>query len=100
VRFIKDAMYPAAPAMEWANDSKTLFYTENNPQTLLTEKIKKHLLGTESKDDKTVYEENDKSNYLYLGKLRSKKFIVINSAATMSPKYFTSMQANQMMNLR
>ena len=84
----KDAMYPAAPAMEWANDNKTLFYTENNPETLLTEKIKRHFIGTDSKDDKSVYEEKDKSNYLYLGKLRSKKFIIINSAATMSSEIF------------
>ena len=84
----KDAMYPAAPAMEWANDNKTLFYTENNPETLLTEKIKRHFIGTDSKDDKTVYQEKDKSNYLYLGKLRSKKFIIINSAATMSSEIF------------
>ena len=84
----KDAMYPAAPAMEWANDNKTLFYTENNPETLLTEKIKRHFIGTDSKDDKTIYEEKDKSNYLYLGKLRSKKFIIINSGATMSSEIF------------
>ena len=84
----KDAMYPAAPAMEWANDNKTLFYTENNPETLLTEKIKRHFIGTDSKDDKTIYEEKDKSNYLYLGKLRSKKFIFINSGATMSSEIF------------
>jgi protease II len=35
-------MYPAAPYAAWANDSKTLFYIENNKRTLLTEKVKKH----------------------------------------------------------
>jgi oligopeptidase B len=79
-----DAMSPASPAVVWANDNKTLFYTANNPETLLSEKIKKHVLGTDSKDDKVVYEEKDKSNYLYLSKLRSKKYIIIRSSATMS----------------
>ncbi len=29
----------------WANDNKTIFYTAKNPATLLSEKIKKHILG-------------------------------------------------------
>jgi oligopeptidase B len=81
---LNDAMYPASPAVVWANDNKTLFYTANNPETLLSEKIKKHVLGTNSNDDKVVYKERDKSNYLYLTKLRSKKYIVVTSSATMS----------------
>src|SRR5690606_19818917 len=31
----------------WANDNQTLFYTKNNPSTLLTEKIMRHILGTD-----------------------------------------------------
>ena len=83
-----DAMYPAAPIVVWANDSKTLFYTANNPETLLTEKIKKHVLGTNTNDDEVMYEEKDKSNYLYLSKLRSKKYIVVTSGATMSTEVY------------
>jgi oligopeptidase B len=79
-----DVMYPAAADLAWANDNKTLFYIENNQQTLLTEKIKKHVIGTNSSDDEVVYHEKDHSNYLNLSKLRSKKFIVITSSATMS----------------
>jgi oligopeptidase B len=83
-----DAMYPASPAVVWANDNKTLFYTANNQETLLSEKIKRHSLGTNSDDDKVVYEEKDKANYLYLSKLRSNKFIVITSSATMSTEVY------------
>jgi oligopeptidase B len=84
----KDVMYPASPAVVWANDSKTIFYTANNPETLLSEKIKKHILGTNGSSDKVVYEEKDKSNYLHLGKLRSKKYITVTSAATMSSEVY------------
>lgn len=84
----KDVMYPASPAVVWANDSKSIFYTANNPETLLSEKIKKHILGTNGSSDKVVYEEKDKSNYLHLGKLRSKKYITVTSAATMSSEVY------------
>ena len=45
----------------WANDNKTIFYTSNNAETLLSEKIKRHTLGTEAAKDVVVYEEKDKT---------------------------------------
>ncbi|MGZ5193325.1 MAG: oligopeptidase B, partial [Kaistella sp.] len=48
----------------WAADNKTLFYTAKNDVTLLSEKIKRHTLGTDSSKDVVVYEEKDKSNYI------------------------------------
>lgn len=71
----------------WAADSKTLFYTWNNPETLLTEKIKKHTLGTSSTTDAVVYEEQDKSNYIGIYKTRSGKYLMIYSYATLSSEY-------------
>ena len=68
----------------WANDNRTLFYTANNPQTLLSEKIKRHTLGTEAATDATVYEEKDKSNYIGVAKCKNNKFIFIYSQATLS----------------
>ncbi|MEO6254516.1 MAG: S9 family peptidase [Ferruginibacter sp.] len=68
----------------WANDSKTIFYTAKNPITLLSEKIKRHKLGTDAANDVTVYEERDPSNYIGVGKTKSDKFILITSQATLS----------------
>ena len=68
----------------WANDNLTFFYTAKNPVTLLSEKIKKHKLGTETSSDKVVYEEKDPSNYINVGKTKSDKFILISSQATLS----------------
>ena len=67
----------------WASDNKTLFYTEKNPVTLLSEKIKRHQLGSRSEDD-VVYEEKDKSNYIGVEKSKDNKFIFITSRATQS----------------
>lgn len=68
----------------WANDNKTIFYTGKNPETLLTEKIYRHFLGTDPSQDALVYEEKDKSNYIGVGKSKNEKFIMIYSGATTS----------------
>ncbi|MDQ0780723.1 S9 family peptidase [Chryseobacterium sp. W4I1] len=69
---------------EWGNDNKTIFYTEKNPVTLLSEKIKRHTLGTDPGKDVTVYEEKDHSNYISVYKSKNHKFLLIYSGATTS----------------
>lgn len=68
----------------WAADNKTIFYTSNNPETLLSEKIKRHELGTDAASDATVYEENDRSNYIGVTKSKNNRHIIIYSQATLS----------------
>ena len=41
----------------WANDNKTLFYTLKDETTLRAEAIYKHILNTDPKLDKLIYEE-------------------------------------------
>lgn len=72
----------------WAADNKTVFYTSKNPVTLLGEKIKKHVLGTDPASDVTVYEEKDKTNFIGVGKTKNKKYIFIMSRATLSSETF------------
>ncbi|HEX8461084.1 MAG TPA: S9 family peptidase [Segetibacter sp.] len=80
----KDAVHNSNGSIAWANDNKTLFYTSNNPQTLLSEKIKRHKLHTSESEDVVVYNETDKSNYIGVGKSKSGKFIFISSGGTLS----------------
>ena len=80
----KDAVTDTEGDPVWANDNKTIFYTAKNPVTLLSEKIKKHTLGTEAAADKLVYEEKDPSNYIGVGKTKSDKYILITSRGTLS----------------
>ena len=80
----KDAIYPTTGGSEWANDNKTLFYTEKNPVTLLSEKIKRHTLGAEASTDAVVYHEKDKTNYIGVGKTKSDKYIIIYTGGTLS----------------
>ncbi len=81
---LKDAIPGTSGDPTWASDNKTIFYTSNNPVSLLSEKIKKHQLGTGASSDKVVYEENDKSNYIGVGKTKNNKYIFIVSQATLS----------------
>ncbi len=68
----------------FAADNKTIFYTANNPKTLLSEKIKRHVLGTDESNDQLVYEEKDKSNYIGVGRSKNKAFMMIQSQAILN----------------
>uniref|UniRef100_UPI003D7FD1BF S9 family peptidase n=1 Tax=Pedobacter sp. TaxID=1411316 RepID=UPI003D7FD1BF len=80
----KDAIPNTEADATWAADNKTLFYTAKNEVTLLSEKIKKHKLGTDPKLDEEVYHEKDNSNYIGVSKSKSGKYIFIYSGATLS----------------
>ena len=68
----------------WAADNKTIYYTAKNDVTLLSEKIKRHTLGTNPSKDAVVYEEKDNTNYIGVGKSKNEKYIMIYSSATTS----------------
>jgi len=79
-----DAIHGTAVGVAWGNDNKTLFYTKNNPETLLTEKIMRHELGSPQTEDVIVYDEKDKSNYIGVVKSKSEQYVMIVSRATLS----------------
>jgi oligopeptidase B len=81
---LPDQIHSTNGNLAWANDNKTLFYTANNPETLLSEKIKNHRLNTKETDDEVVYEEGDKSNYIGVEKSKNNRFILIQSSGTLS----------------
>ncbi|KLT65267.1 protease 2 [Pedobacter sp. BMA] len=83
----KDAIINTEGVVAWANDNKTLFYTSKNPVTLLSEKIKKHTLGTDAKTDAVVYDEKDNTNYIGVSKSKNGKYIFISSQGTLTTEY-------------
>lgn len=84
---LKDAITNTEGDPVFANDNKTIFYTSKHPVTLLSEKIKRHTIGTDAASDVMVYEEKDKSNYIGVGKSKNNKYIFIYSQATMSSEW-------------
>ena len=73
-----------SPNLVWADDNKTLFYVENDPETLLTTKVRKHVLGTDPKHDPVVYVEKDDSFYMGIDRTRDDRYIVIHVSSTVS----------------
>ncbi|TDQ31536.1 oligopeptidase B [Zeaxanthinibacter enoshimensis] len=71
----------------WANDNKTLYYTKKDPQTLRSDKIYKHVLGTSPEEDQLVYHEEDETFNTYVYKSKSRKYIIIGSGSTMTTEY-------------
>lgn len=72
------------PGVAWADDNKTLFYIEKDPVTLLSKRVKAHVLGTPVSADRLVYEEKDDSFYMGLGKTSDDRYICIFVQSTVS----------------
>jgi oligopeptidase B len=83
-KILPDAIKGTNGDAAWADDDKTLFYVENDPETLRSCRVKRHRLGTEQSADVTVYDEKDTSFYTSIGKTGSEKFIFIHVHSTVS----------------
>ena len=79
-----DTITGASANVVWADDNKTLLYVENDPETLLTVRVKAHVLGTPAAADKLLYEEADDSFYMGIGRTRDEKFICISVESTVA----------------
>jgi oligopeptidase B len=73
--------------LAWANDNRTLFYVEKDPETLLGLYVKKHVLGDDPKGDQLVFEQTDKSFYTGVSKSKSDAFIFIHMESTLSSEW-------------
>ncbi|MCG8411748.1 MAG: S9 family peptidase [Bacteroidales bacterium] len=71
----------------WANDNKTMFYTQKNAETLRAEKIFRHVLGGKQNDDKEIFFESDETFGVAVWRSKSDKYIMISSYSTMSDEY-------------
>ncbi|MEP6483749.1 MAG: S9 family peptidase [Rudaea sp.] len=81
---LPDEIKNTSASLAWADDNKTVFYVENDPVTLLTIRVKKHVLGTDAAKDAVVYEERDHSFYMGVGRSGDEKFIAIDEHSTLS----------------
>lgn len=63
----------------WAADNQTLYYVSKDQQTLLGNKVYRHVLGTDPAEDVLVYEETDNQYYMGIFRMKSRKYIAIAS---------------------
>jgi oligopeptidase B len=83
-RLLADEIPNVEPGFVWADDNRTLFYVEKDPVTLLSKRVKAHVLGTPASADRLIYEEKDDSFYMGLMRTTSDKYICITLDATVS----------------
>ncbi len=68
----------------WAGDNRTVFYTRQDPETLRSHRVFRHVLGTDGSDDVLVFEEEDETFSCSVQKTKSRRYVVIHSTSTLS----------------
>ena len=71
----------------WAKDNKTFFYIAKDTETLRTNRIMRHVLGTDVSEDVEVFNETDETFSCYTWRTKSKDLIMIGSFQTVSSEY-------------
>ena len=84
---LDDELTGVTSNLVWANDNRTLFYTRQHPETLRWHQVWRHALGTPQAEDVLVYEEADETFNCEVGRTRSKRYLLIASAQTVSTEY-------------
>ncbi|MGH7855191.1 MAG: S9 family peptidase [Candidatus Binatia bacterium] len=84
---LPDVLSNVTENLVWANDNRTLFYAKQDETTLRQYQIYRHVVGTDTAEDQLVYQEDDETFVAYIFKTKSKKFLMIVSAHTISQEY-------------
>lgn len=79
---LTDTVKGLSGSLAWANDNKSVYYVENDPVTLLSTRIKRHVLGTDAAKDESVFEEKDNTFYVSVSKSGDDRYVMIFSGAT------------------
>lgn len=81
---LPDLITGVSANLMWGDDSRTLYFVENDPTTLLTKRVKAHVLGGDAAQAALVYEEADETFYMGIGRTRSDDYLCISVRSTVS----------------
>jgi oligopeptidase B len=84
---LPDVLPEVTENLTWANDNKTLFYGKQDSATLRAFQIYRHVLGTDWREDKLVFDEGDEAFSTWIFKTKSRKYLMIVSSQTLSQEY-------------
>jgi len=84
---LPDVLTEVTENLTWANDNKTLFYARQDATTLRAYQIWRHVLGTDPSHDQLVFQEDDETFVTYVFKTKTKKYLMVVSAQTVSQEY-------------
>lgn len=83
-KVLEDSVPNIEPNLVWGDDNRTVYYIEKDPVTLLSKRVKAHVLGTPASSDALVYEEKDDTYYMRILRTRSDQFLCIYLDSTVS----------------
>ena len=83
---LEDVIPVTSGGITWGNDNKTIFYSKIDA-ALRSYKIYRHTLGAPVKNDQLIWHEKDETFNTFIYKTKSKKYLIIGSAATLSNEY-------------
>ncbi len=73
--------------LAWASDGRTLLYVAKDPETLLGVYVRKHVVGTDPREDALVFEQTDRSFYTGVSKSKSERFLFIHMESTVASEW-------------
>jgi oligopeptidase B len=73
--------------MAWAADGRTLFYSRQDPATLRAYQVWRHTVGTDPASDTLVFQEDDDEFQCFIGRTKSKRFLVIGCSQTLTTEF-------------
>ncbi len=86
-QLLPDRIENVDPSIAWTADSRSVLYLEKDPGTLLAQRVKRHVLGTDPKPDKLIYEQDDESFYTGVATSKDEKYVLIAAQSTVSTEW-------------
>jgi oligopeptidase B len=81
---LPDRIAEVSGTLAWANDDRTLYYVRQDPETLREFQVLRHTLGQDPGQDALVFEESDETFGVDLWKTKSRRYLVVDTSATLS----------------
>jgi len=81
---LPDVIANVTENLAWGNDNRTLFYGKQEETTLRQYQIWRHIVGTDAATDQLVYQEDDETFSVYIFKTKSKRYLLLVSAQTIT----------------
>lgn len=75
---------PVTGEFEWSEDEQAIFYLQQDPETLRSDRLRLHRLGADPGQDPVLYFEEDPTFSLGLARTASGRFLVLTSRQTLT----------------
>ncbi len=95
---LKSEIPSTSAGFTWSNDGEYLFYVQKDTETLRSNKVYRHKLGTKVSEDVLVFHEKEEAFICSVYKCKSKEYIFVGSYSSTSTEY-NYLEANSPLNV-